>query len=133
MNTSRPTTCVRLREVGIVARKRSEKEREANKLRMRVVGACPEYRAGRAAYAKARKDRRKYWINKYKEAKGCSMCDFRGPGYCYDWHHVGVGKDFEINSGQLLFSLKRLFNEMRKCILVCSNCHRKIHGGYCGS
>lgn len=115
-----------------LVRYRSDKEKLANKLAMRERGKCPEYRASKAAYAKARKGRRKYWLNKYKEAKGCSMCDFKGPACCFDWHHVGVGKDFEINSS-LLISLKRMFNEMRKCILVCSNCHRKIHGGYCGS
>lgn len=118
-----------------MARKRSLNEREQNKLRMRVVGENPEYRKLRASYAKKRKDRRKYWLNKYKAAKGCQRCDFKGPAYCYDWHHLR-DKEFEINSEALLFSLRRLFLEMRKCILLCSNCHRIVHAeirGYCGS
>lgn len=116
-------------------RNRTANEKEQNKLRMRVVGLDPDYRSKRALYAKVRKDRRKYWINKYKAAKGCRRCNFKGPHYCYDFHHIEPsGKDFELNSSSLLCSLKRIFIEMRKCELLCSNCHRIVHmEKYCGA
>jgi len=109
-----------------MSRYRSPKEKEANKLRMREVGKDPEYRAARAAYAKARKTRRKHWLNKYKEAKGCTRCGVKGPAVIYDWHHI-ESKSFELNSESILKSLRNLFTEIKKCILVCSNCHRIIH------
>lgn len=92
---------------------------------MRIVGKSLEYRKLKATYIKNRKQRRKYWLNKYKTAKGCQRCGIKTNSIIYDWHHID-GKDFAINT-KITTSLKRLFKEIRKCILVCSNCHRLIH------
>lgn len=94
----------------------------------------PENKIKRAEVQKRKAARRKLHIDKYKVSKGCSMCRYRGPACCFDFHHVnGEDKDFTVAQVYAGVSLKTLFKELRKCILVCSNCHRKIHGGYCGS
>jgi hypothetical protein len=113
-----------------MTRKRSDLEKHNNKLRMRKYYSLEENKRRKREYASKRKNRRKYWINKHKENKGCYLCDFKGPACCYDFHHINP-KSFELNSENYLRSLKAIFKEIRKCIIVCANCHRKIHGGYC--
>ncbi len=52
-------------------------------------------------------------------------CGIKDIFVIYDWHHLR-DKKFDINDS-MTKNLKKLFNEIRKCILICSNCHRKIH------
>lgn len=47
---------------------------------------------------------------------------------CLDFHHVGE-KDKEIAKIIKNGSMKKLLYELTKCVVVCSNCHRKIHAG----
>lgn len=69
--------------------------------------------------------RRVRWINKYKLSKGCEICG-------YNLHHVALDFD-HINPETKLFSpsvkasgttIKKLISEMRKCRILCANCHR---------
>lgn len=61
------------------------------------------------------------------KSKGCAFCDEKEV-CCMDFHHL---KDKEENVAKLLNggSLKKLINEISKCIVLCSNCHRKVHSG----
>jgi len=43
---------------------------------------------------------------------------------CFDFHHI---KPKLFNLAPFTISMKRLKEEAKKCILVCSNCHRIIH------
>jgi hypothetical protein len=66
-----------------------------------------------------------YWINKYKVARGCDLCGFNKHGVAMDWDHLDrTAKEFTPSSSRLGLSLKRIFNEIRKCRLLCANCHR---------
>jgi len=58
----------------------------------------------------------------------CSMCGFtdewRG---CYDFHHID-DTNKEIDVSRLLGGgYEQIKTEADKCILLCANCHRKIH------
>lgn len=66
--------------------------------------------------------RRRYWINKYKEWNGCSSCGYDESGEAIDFHHTDNNKCFNVSDGRSL-SLKKLFSEIRKCVLLCKNCH----------
>ena len=45
-----------------------------------------------------------------------------------DFHHIDPStKEFNISGGTKAIS--KLKQEVDKCILVCSNCHREIHAG----
>lgn len=77
----------------------------------------------------------KRWINRKIEAvkyKGnkCIDCKVEGNDYNYvifDFHHINaVEKDFQWNKGRLK-SWDKITNELDKCILLCSNCHRLRH------
>jgi hypothetical protein len=64
-----------------------------------------------------------HFLTGYKSFIGCShcgVCDFR----VLDFHHlenkeIGISK--AVRHG---WSFVRLFNEISKCSLLCSNCHR---------
>lgn len=62
----------------------------------------------------------------YKGGK-CEKCGYdKNIPWVYDFHHVEPGeKDFKIStySG----SEKKMKEELDKCIMLCSNCHREIH------
>lgn len=66
------------------------------------------------------------WL--YKLKTQCIICGEPEP-CCLDFHHIDPNeKDFTIgkhrNRGK-----DWLLNEIKKCVCVCSNCHRKIHAG----
>lgn len=57
----------------------------------------------------------------------CSRCNEVFDPVCYDFHHIDPShKEFTIGSSMLLGE-SRFFNEVRKCILLCANCHRLVH------
>jgi len=58
----------------------------------------------------------------------CTCCGLQDLPLVYDFHHLGEQeKEFSI-SGRVK-SWENLVNEAKKCIMVCSHCHRKIHAG----
>lgn len=61
----------------------------------------------------------------YKKQLKCEKCkDDRW--YVLDFHHIG-DKDYEISDLLRFGSKKLLINELKKCIPLCSNCHREVH------
>lgn len=53
----------------------------------------------------------------------CSDCGGRYPSYVMDFDHVAVDKLANV-ANLRTGSLERLLGEMRKCDVVCANCHR---------
>lgn len=66
--------------------------------------------AAKAAFRRAEKDR------------PCADCGGRFPPECMDFDHVRGKKAFDI--GKSNFTLARLASEIKKCEVVCANCHR---------
>ncbi len=60
----------------------------------------------------------------------CCLCGYdRHPG-TLDFHHVDpTTKSFGVSAGGFSRSWKSIENELKKCILVCANCHREIELG----
>lgn len=59
----------------------------------------------------------------------CSICDYDKYIGALDFHHINPDeKDFSIAELKLS-SFEKIKSELDKCILVCANCHREIHGG----
>lgn len=65
------------------------------------------------------------FINDYKLSKGCAICGYNKCVAALEFHHNG-DKEFLPNasSGRNIESLKE---EINKCIVLCSNCHRELH------
>ena len=66
-------------------------------------------------------------VSKYKEGISCIVCG-ESEAVCLDFHHTGekTGKPSKlIRSG----SRDRIKKELDKTVVLCSNCHRKVHAG----
>lgn len=71
---------------------------------------------------------RNYLIISNAKSVGCKICK-ENCNACLDFHHLN-GKDKLDNIAHLnKYSVKYLQKEIKKCIVLCSNCHRKLHAG----
>ena len=73
-----------------------------------------------------RRKRNQKYLNSLK--KRCCVCG-EDCVACLDFHHKeGKKKEFNLgHAGLRGFSFEKMKEEIKKCIVVCSNCHRKIH------
>lgn len=88
------------------------------------------YENNKQYYIKKAKEsykRLKKWFVDYKKNLYCETCgekDFR----CLDFHHVDpLEKDIEVSLMIVKFGKTKILNEIKKCKVLCSNCHRKFH------
>lgn len=59
----------------------------------------------------------------------CVICGYFKCIKALEFHHINKEeKDFTIGSNTSI-AWERVKNEIKKCILVCANCHREIHDG----
>lgn len=59
----------------------------------------------------------------------CSVCGYEKYQGALEFHHLDPNeKDFAISEKGYTKSFEKIKEELDKCILVCSNCHREIHG-----
>jgi len=75
-------------------------------------------------------------IKEYKEQLSCGSCGYshksRGKKFstwALQFHHHDHTK--EANVGNMIsngFGLKKIFDEIKKCIVLCANCHMELHG-----
>lgn len=80
------------------------------------------------AVAKRRKKIRQMALN-YLGGK-CMICGYHRCSAALDFHHVDeTTKSFGLSQNGITRSWKRTQQELKKCILVCANCHREIHAG----
>ena len=77
----------------------------------------------------ARRRKLKLLVIEYKGGK-CIICGYdKYPG-AFDLHHIdGSTKEFGLSMEGLTRSWEKTKAEADKCVLVCANCHREIHGG----
>ena len=61
----------------------------------------------------------------YKSKLKCSKCD-ESHISCLEFHHLDPSKKEGLIS-KMRSSRKKLKIELEKCIVLCSNCHRKLH------
>ena len=118
-------------------KKLSDKERKRkkaayHKIYMRKWYAKPENKKKqieRAAknYKKYRKEYVKF-VNTYKAEHGCKHCGLKD-SRCLVFHHRNPDeKEFNIAEGtRRLINKEKLFKEIKKCDVLCANCHRILH------
>lgn len=77
---------------------------------------------------KATVARNKAFIDRVRRMFGCKICGENEP-VALDFHHTDPSqKDTEVPK-LLGYGRKKLLAEIRKCVVLCSNCHRKHHAG----
>lgn len=90
----------------------------------------PKNKEKHISYVRRNKDRVTEFIVQYKKARSCVDCSFPGSEFPYvlDFDHIdtGVTKKFNIGSwSRAVLSIEAIELEIKKCELVCANCHRK--------
>ena len=77
---------------------------------------------------KDRRDGIKQWFNKLRQDWKCGTCG-ESRWYVLDLHHRDKNEK-EYNIAEMVhlgWSKNSIIEEIKKCIVVCSNCHREIH------
>lgn len=91
----------------------------------------PAFREQQAAYKKNYNRRKKAEVQALIDdfrRDGCQACSEKDP-CCLSAHHLR-NKRFTISSAWSGgWSLEEVKAELRKCVCLCENCHRKLHAG----
>lgn len=69
-----------------------------------------------------RQDRVRKEFQQFKEKNPCADCGNFYPYYVMQFDHVS-DKKFTVSSQSASFGSKRFMKELKKCDLVCANCH----------
>lgn len=89
--------------------------------------------ADRSEYLKAKVTERRKSLRKQaiKLLGGCCyICKYAKCEAALEFHHLNKDeKDFAISARGLTRSWIKIESELKKCVLVCANCHREIHNG----
>ena len=60
----------------------------------------------------------------------CVLCGYERCVTALEFHHIDpTSKDFNVTGSRDTRSFASMIAEIRKCVLVCANCHREIHFG----
>ena len=73
---------------------------------------------------KKRANRRKSLMINLKKGKQCEKCGYRAYPQILHFHHKGSDKKKDVSSCR---SLREIEEEVKKCILLCPNCHAEEH------
>lgn len=88
------------------------------------------YLANKAKYmesVKASKEKQRQWFREYKATLSCSQCGESHPA-CIEFHHRDPSqKEFTIGENLHVKGKQTIIDEIAKCDVLCSNCHRKLH------
>lgn len=77
-----------------------------------------------------RRKKLKEMVVRYKGGK-CMISGYDKHVGALELHHLEDSqKEFGLSTKGLTRSWEKIKKEADKCILVCANCHREIHGGY---
>ena len=61
----------------------------------------------------------------------CNLCGYDKCISALEFHHLDPNtKEFNVTGSKTTRSFDAMLSEIRKCILVCANCHREVHAGY---
>lgn len=67
------------------------------------------------------------YIHSIKSQLKCSVCG-EDRYWCLDFHHTNPSeKEYNISSLVRDGSRQKIEEELKKCIVLCANCHRDIH------
>ena len=61
----------------------------------------------------------------------CQICGYSKTNKALEFHHIDPNEK-EIGFGETRannLSWIKLVNELRKCVMLCSNCHKEVHEG----
>jgi 5-methylcytosine-specific restriction endonuclease McrA len=85
---------------------------------------------------KARNKVKKFRVNRKQKmvdamGKKCQICGYDKTINALEFHHINPSEK-EFSFGEIRASPSRwdiVAGELKKCILLCSNCHQEVHAG----
>ncbi|MBY0539397.1 hypothetical protein K2P56_03130 [Patescibacteria group bacterium] len=105
--------------------KDKKKRKEYHAYYMREVW-YPKNKEKHMRLVKSLKLRVRAYLEKYKRSQSCGDCGISGARHpeILDFDHIGL-KKFEVGSwAKSALSIKTVQEEIKKCEVVCANCHR---------
>lgn len=107
--------------------KDENKRREAHRKYMREVW-YPKNKKKHQQYVKEQKEKLEAWLEEYKSSLSCEEC---GESHIatLDFHHIDpTEKESGVTASIRRWGNKeRTIKEIKKCTVLCSNCHRILH------
>lgn len=104
---------------------KTEEERKASqRAKGRRWYAREKTRLGRDPILVRREQRKSYIVNLI--GGGCQHCGYSKCSRNLTFHHLR-DKEFGIASREFQFAMVKVISEIKKCVLVCHNCHGEIH------
>jgi hypothetical protein len=83
------------------------------------------------AIAKERYAKNTAKMREWKEERGCVVCkETFAP--CLELHHLDPNEKERNPSEMYAHSFENFLKEAEKCVVLCANCHRKVHHGFIG-
>ena len=81
-----------------------------------------------SAYMKAQYQKKKGIVQEMKSQCACAKCG-ETRGYVLDYHHIdpSIKEDSVARLTSNTSNLEKVFAEIEKCVVLCSNCHREFH------
>jgi transcription elongation factor Elf1 len=76
-----------------------------------------------------RKNELKEWFRNLKSQLNCERCGENHPA-CLEFHHLEPNikeENLSVAVANYGWSKDKILKEIEKCVVLCSNCHRKIH------
>ena len=114
-----------------IVAKRKEKYHNNSEFRKQ----CKECQARYDSSVKGKKQRfknsvrRVRWVADYKAKQGCLICGEDCPT-CLGFHHYNDDKEEAVSQLAARGMARELVQqEIEKCIVLCHNCHSKVHAG----
>ena len=80
-----------------------------------------------------KKQRERAWSRKLEliemMGKECTKCGYKANLAALEFHHlIPSEKEFQLDSRHLSnTSMDKILEEAKKCVLLCSNCHKEVH------
>ena len=107
------------------ARMRADRERIKQK-RLEDPEFAEVYKQRIRKRSKSQKSNRRLLFKEFKKTLTCARCP-ENTSYCLDFHHLDpFQKDVGVSRLRSA-TLDRIKKETAKCVVLCSNCHRKEH------
>ena len=81
-----------------------------------------------SAFMKEKYREKKDTIQELKSWSKCAKCG-EDRGYLLDYHHIDPSQKFD-NIARMAsnsYKLSTVYEEIKKCVCLCSNCHREFH------
>lgn len=81
------------------------------------------------AVARQRRNQTQQRVSEWKSERGCACCgETCSP--CLELHHPDPSVKEDNPSNLVAVSFEAFLTEAEKCVVLCANCHRKVHAGY---